>query len=552
MKTQIKNIETWAYFTALSLLAMSLPISRFTMSVSQFTLLGVWLLSGIDYEKINENYILHGFLKSVGLFFTLLGKNFVKKMHLFLQNRVAVILVSLYVMHVIGLAYTSDFNYALKDLRVKLPILLLPIVMCTTERLSEKKTQYLFALFVLAVFVTTVISFYTYLKGDFNDVRQLSPFIYPIRFALLIVVSIFILIYFLFQKKKHFIERLGLFSLICWMFFVLIILESMNGIISTLFIVYVLLVYFTFSRKTKWNRKISLGILIIIFPLAIAYHFVYTIHDLSTVQEIDFSTLEKTTPHGNAYLHDTIYYPIENGKYTGLYISKKELPDAWAKRSEMPILGKDKKNQPLQSTLIRYLASKDLRKDADGVAALTDKDVRNIECGIANVNYIERPGLRTRLSKMMLGYRNIKRSNDPNGSSSMQRIEYLKISYYIIKKNPIFGIGTGDIPNAYKQAYEETDSPLKAKFRLRAHNQYLSITVGFGIVGLCWFLVVLFYPYFSDKKHRNYFYSVFMMLILLSMLSEDTIESQDGVTLYAFFNSLFLFALPFFKKENIK
>ena len=552
METQIKNIESWAYFVALSLLAMSLPLSRFMMSVSQFTLLGVWILSGIDYEKINKTYTSKGFLKSIGLFLALLSKNFVKKMHLFLQNRVAVILVSLYVMHVIGLIYTSDFNYALKDLRVKLPILLLPVVMCTTERLNKKEMQGLLALFVLSVFVATGFSFYTYLEGNFSDVRQLSPFIYPIRFALLIVLSIFILGYFLVQKNKRFVERLGIFILICWMFFVLIILESMNGIISTLFIGYVLLIYFTFSSKRKWQKKMALGAVIIIFPFAIASHFAYIIHDLNKIEKVDFSMLDKTTPHGDLYWHDTVYYAIEDGKYTGLYISPKELPDAWAKRSTMPISGKDEKNQPLQTTLIRYLASKNLRKDADGVAALTDKDVRNIERGIANVNYVENPGLRTRLSKMMFGYQNIKRSRDPNGSSSMQRIEYLKTSYYIIKKNPIFGIGTGDIPNAYKQAYEETDSPLKEKFRLRAHNQYLSITVGFGIVGLCWFLVVLLYPYFSDKKYRTYFYSVFMLLILLSMLSEDTIESQDGVTLYAFFNSLFLFAFPLFKKESEK
>jgi hypothetical protein len=44
------------------------------------------------------------------------------------------------------------------------------------------------------------------------------------------------------------------------------------------------------------------------------------------------------------------------------------------------------------------------------------------------------------------------------------------------------------------------------------------------------------------KRYHHYFYSIFLALMLLSMLTEDTIESQDGVTLFAFFNALLLFA----------
>ena len=73
-------------------------------------------------------------------------------------------------------------------------------------------------------------------------------------------------------------------------------------------------------------------------------------------------------------------------------------------------------------------------------------------------------------------------------------------------------------------------------------HQYLSITVGFGIIGLVWFLVSLLYPYLSSKRNRTYLYTVFMVILLLSMLPEDTIETQAGVTWFAFFNSLLIFA----------
>jgi cell division protein FtsW (lipid II flippase) len=83
---------------------------------------------------------------------------------------------------------------------------------------------------------------------------------------------------------------------------------------------------------------------------------------------------------------------------------------------------------------------------------------------------------------------------------------------------------------------------LRQEFRHKAHNQYLSITVGFGIVGLLLFLIVLLYPYLSSKRYRTYLYTVFLVILLISMLPEDTIETQAGASWFAFFNSLLIFA----------
>ena len=69
------------------------------------------------------------------------------------------------------------------------------------------------------------------------------------------------------------------------------------------------------------------------------------------------------------------------------------------------------------------------------------------------------------------------------------------------------------------------------------------MTVGFGLVGLLLFVVILLYPYCSKKDYRSYLYTVFLVIALLSMLPEDTIETQAGVTWFAFFNSLLIFAL---------
>ena len=48
----------------------------------------------------------------------------------------------------------------------------------------------------------------------------------------------------------------------------------------------------------------------------------------------------------------------------------------------------------------------------------------------------------------------------------------------------------------------------------------------------------------ADKRNRNYLYLIFMFIMMLSMFTEDTLETQIGVTLFAFFNSFLVFAMP--------
>jgi hypothetical protein len=220
------------------------------------------------------------------------------------------------------------------------------------------------------------------------------------------------------------------------------------------------------------------------------------------------------------------------------------LREAWSQRSELPFDGATADGENLEATLARYLTSMDLRKDAEGVMALTDEDIKNIEQGVANYNNWKHPGLRARLSSTLFEYNLYRRYNNPNGGSLSQRIEYTRASFHILGQHPWFGVGTGDVPQAFAESYDEIHSPLKDEFRFRAHNQYLAIAVAFGLVGLAFFLFVLLYPWFASKRNHTYLYMVFLCIMLLSMFPEDTLETQAGATLFAFFMALLLFAKP--------
>ena len=504
-------------------MAASLTLSPFMMGASMFLLMGVWLFTG-DPIKV--------------------------KLERFFHDRIALVIVSIYLLHVIGLIYTSDFAYAFKDLRVKLPLLILPFVLSSVKPLEKKLFDLLMLIYVLSVFVATGISFGTYIQHNYDNIRDISLFISHIRFCLNIVLAIGTVGYYLVTRKTKWWEKLIQTALIIWFVYQIYIFESISGYLAFAGMVAatLLYVYFTKVKGTAW-KMVGLAVVIAV-PVATGWILYRTVDRMLRVEPVDITKLDTKTALGNDYWHDTVYFPVEDGRYVGLYLCQTEMREAWNQRSELDYDGLTLNGENLEATLARYLTSKDLRKDAAGVAALDEQDIHNVEQGVANyVNWCH-PGLYSRLSETAFEYNQYRRYNNPNGGSLSQRIEYTRASIYLIKEHPLFGVGTGDIPDAYRRAYDELDSPLESQYRNKAHNQYLSITVGLGLIGLLVFLASLLVPYFASKRNRTYLYTVFLVILLLSMLPEDTIETQAGVMWFAFFNSLFIFALGN-REENL-
>ena len=534
MKAQasIRPYLNQAYLLGLLMVAVGLTLSPFLMGMSQFWLVLVWLVDGI------------------------VTRDFKQKLSRFWHNKAAVLLVAFYLMHVVGLLWTSDFEYAMKDLRVKLPILVMPFVLSSLEPLDRKRFDLVMLVYVLSVFIATQFSFFRYVRHDYEDVREISRFISHIRFCLNIVFSMAVIGYYLYKRRiskgegvpsfglKVVIDQFLMWLLLFWFAYVIFIFESLSGyvILAAVVLASLLFAFLRWKKGRGWRVALGISALMVIGAIVVAVWVV--VKPMVEVKPVDLSTLEKTTTQGNPYWHDTIHNPVEDGKYVGLYYNRNELRETWSQRSELPFDGATADGENLEATLARYLTSKDLRKDAEGVMALTDEDVKNIEQGVANYNNWKHPGLRARLSSTLFEYNLYRRYNNPNGGSLSQRIEYTRASFHIIKQHPWFGVGTGDVPQAFAESYDEIHSPLNEEFRFRAHNQYLAIAVAFGLVGLAFFLFVLLYPWFASKRNHTYLYMMFLCVMLLSMFPEDTLETQAGATLFAFFMALLLFAKP--------
>ena len=535
------------YHIALLLLAASIPLSKYTTSLFQFVVLGFWLLYNSDTRYIEEfregkQLLPLRIVKLSGGFFLSIFHSLISKFLLFFRNKAAMVVTSLLLLHVIGLFYSSDLHYAIKDLRTKLPLLLLPLFFSTGPRVNTRTLYWLLIGYIAAIFGGTIYRLILYLSLPVADPRAFDAHTSHIRFSLNAVFAIFILFYFIRLRDYFTLWQKALFAvLIVWLIFFMTYLRYSTGLSLLIIVSLIVILYMALNGARIKKRLILLaaGLVLILLPIV---YIISVAEQYRSVQPVYFPQLETNTRQGNYYVHDTVNFRVENGKFVGLYICEKELRKSWAGISKFPIDSLDGKQQKLRYTLIRYLASRDLRKDSAGVALLTAEDVRNIESGMAKPSEGNGFDIRSQINDFLVGWDNYQRNGNPNSSSLIQRLVYWRTSLQIIMQHPIFGVGTGDVPEAFRLQYEKTNSVLEPQYRLRSHNQFLSITVAFGILGLFWFIFSLVYPMVRTRGYRNYLYIVFWIIFVLSILTEDTIESQEGVSFYAYFTSLFLFA----------
>jgi hypothetical protein len=212
-----------------------------------------------------------------------------------------------------------------------------------------------------------------------------------------------------------------------------------------------------------------------------------------------------------------------------------ELKDAWNKRSSISFDSLDLKKQALKTTLERYIASKGFSPNRTGVNKLSADDVHNIENGYADIH---ETGLGLRARLYGLRYQ-IHHPTNPNGHSLLQRIESWKTAGQIIKENWLFGVGAGDVADKFKQQYLENSSLLLEENRIRAHNSFLTSWLSFGLVGLVLFTYIQLAFFQFTWRKVNYLGVLFIGLSLISFLLEDTLETQTGVTFFAFFYSFY-------------
>ncbi len=538
-------VRYW-YILSLMVIVATLPFSKLLLSIGQFMMAGGWIVERFDEQKwwrrMRDESTGRAILVGVPLALSLMLSGIGRGFRSFFNNRAALVFTSVMLLHLVGLLWTTDFNYAFKDLRTKFPLLLLPLFLSTSGAFGKKAFYRFLFLFVLAVLVRSVFNTWMISIHHFIDIRDVAHNVNHIIFSLMLSLSIYVLVFFLLKRDLFLWWHKAIMLLVLgWLFAYLIISQSFTGLSVTLITLLIMVPVLILKTRNRGLKVIlAAGILVITGAGFLFIHSIVT--DYYQVNPVDLTKLDKTTSRGNPYINSTFATETENGNFLWIYVQWDELRSSWNQRSRIPFDSLNLKSGPIAYTVLRYLTSKGWRKDADAVERLTPEEISAIEKGIANHIFLKEFGVRGRIYEFLWGFDTYRETGNPTGSTLMQRLEFWKASIGIIKDHWLTGVGTGDMNLAFSAQYEKMHTKLEPGQRWRSHNQFLSIFIGFGIVGFIWFLCAILYPPVMLHRLDDYFFLVFLIISLVSMLTGDTIESQTGVTFFALFYALFLFA----------
>lgn len=545
-----EKYHRWIYIFSLFVLAASMSLGKFFLGGSLFFVCINWGIEGTRVDPIWIHY--RGRWKELTIksfFVGLFNENFKPKWRLFRARPSIAILMGVVVLHFIGMIWTPDVHEGWNDLRIKVPLLLVPMVIGTSRPLEKKIFEYLLLVFVLAVLVSSLVTILVWNKlyipiRPINELRDASLFVPLIRLSLMSALSVFFLARWIYRVKNSF-TRIASIVLIAWFLWFLQYMQSLTGLVILFTGGYILVVVMAFLYR-KRIFAISLLVVLVLISIAGGIFIDRSYKKLFTIVPIDTKHLEKVSRLGHPYTFQFHSPMIENGNQVMVYCCWYELDSVWNSRSAIVLNGgEDKNGNPISATLVRYLASKGWRKDADALAKLSDDEIKAIENGCTNARDAERSPIERRLYQVCWEIYHYMNGASPSGNSVTMRMELANTAWRTIKQHPWIGIGTGGQQKHFTAQYKAEGTKLNEEWQwLHSHNQFLSIAVCLGIPGLLYFLFSLWYAPHSMKRWRSYLYLAFFLVFFLSFLDDDTLETSQGVNFFAFFNALFLYCMP--------
>ncbi len=266
LKKKRLDIHNFVHLIAISGIAFGIPISKAIMSISMVLLITNLLLEGDLYsywDNMKKNKLYH-------------------------------LVLSFLILKICSLIWTSNLNYAIHDLKMSLPLLVIMTCLAIKPITTKKHLHLILTLFISSTTVASLINFGLYVNWiggiEYTDIRGMSIFSSHIRFGLSISFSVAILLYFLSYFKNN---SIIIYSLIAWLIFYTYYSQVISGYL-TLFAV--LLIYTTY-KAWKINRGIVLPILTIFIGLITLFSL--SIFMPIRINKNDYKDLPKKTSNGN-------------------------------------------------------------------------------------------------------------------------------------------------------------------------------------------------------------------------------------------------------------
>jgi len=520
-----KQVHSLIYFLSLCVLVMAMPYSRYIATLSLIFLIVNWVSEG----------------------------NLGNRLKVFAADRAALAFTLMYAVNLAGLAWSDNPGFGISnDLLHKSPTLFLPLILVTTPLPGPRRIKILIWLFIGAVTAVSFAGLLIRIIKPMATWRDASPFIPGVYYGNLLLLAAFQVPLLLRKMKAGKKALLAGAALSAWLIFFLFYTRTLTGIASLAgVILYIHIILIARIRSLALKGSIALAAIIL---LAIATKPVIDIYrETHHESENGIISLKTHTAAGNPYSHDTTSVLRENGNLVYIDICDLELSEAWAGRSSLDYEGLTTESTHLKSVLLRYMASRNLTKDAEGLGMLSDEDIEAVENGFTNYLNVSRPGVYVRIYEELRGLYLYREVGYQHGlpSSFTERIDQWRAALQAFRAKPWFGWGTGSIFTAMNYGFEKNGSIL-AGSEMKSHNQYLYIMINTGIAGLVSYIILYTFFVIRSGVGREVMFKIFLLTFLINFLANNSYESQLGQNPFVFFSLFYCYFYPFIEGKTLK
>ena len=200
-------------------------------------------------------------------------KNFKENIKTVFSNKLSLIVLSVFFVHLLGLLYTSNFKYALTDLEIKLPLFLFPIIIFSGIKIDFSILKKVFFSFISGCFLASlfcVYNSYTHflISADYKCFFYdgLSFFMHTSYFSMFLTFAQ-VLLFLLFIKRREgingFFINFSVVVLFTYFNIFILFLSSKAGILVSFGSVFLLFLYYLLIKKEY--------LLSVIFPIIILF-----------------------------------------------------------------------------------------------------------------------------------------------------------------------------------------------------------------------------------------------------------------------------------------
>jgi O-antigen ligase len=218
-------------------------------------------------------------------------------------NKLALGFVCFYILHLIGLLYTTDLKSGLADIQTKLSILVFPLILVSSTPLTRKQYTTILAGFVLSCTLALIVCFsYALYQFYLNQTVQYFYYhdlssilgIHAVYLAMYVNLAIGIVVYFLNKYWKQ-LGRGGIFAmfLLIALLFTGIVFLSSKTIIIVVFIFANLFLIKLFYKRQGVVLSLAYALLINICFIILLYNIPYTRARFEDSIHSDFESIRK-------------------------------------------------------------------------------------------------------------------------------------------------------------------------------------------------------------------------------------------------------------------